>query len=164
MKFISIKEYFYKLYNIGYVSTLVSLSLFIYFYLQSGKIEHLVKDADDILLAQTVFSMIAVAFLTIVHWSIKRKMKKLVGEPSLAKKMDRYFVLALWRMGAGLLASLWMALGFFLTGSEVFSFLFMAILLWLSVQWPSPGKMCSDLSLKGDAREMILYKRDNLGM
>ena len=164
MKFISIKEYFYKMYNIGYAGTLVVLGLFIYLYLQSKEIDHWVDNTDQVLLAQIGFSLSVMAFLTIVHWSVKNKLKKLAAELSLAKKMDRYFVLALWRMGAGLLASLWMALGFFLTGSEVFSFLFMAILLWLSVQWPSPGKMCSDLSLKGDAREMILYKRDNLGM
>ncbi len=164
MKFISIKEYFYKMYNIGYATTLISLGVFIYFYLQSDEIDHIVKNTDDVLMAQIIFSFVAAIFLTIVHWSVKGKMKILIGELSLAKKMDRYYILAMKRVGAGLLASLWMALGFFLTGSEVFSFLFMAILLWLSVQWPSPRKMCSDLSLKGDEREMILYKRDNLGM
>lgn len=164
MKIISIKEYFYKMYNIGYASTLISLGLFIYFYLQSNEIDHWVKDADDVRWVQIIFSFTAIAFLTIVHWLIKRKMKVLTGELSLAKKMDRYYILAMTRIGVGLLASLWMALGFFLTGSEVFSFLFIAILLWISVQWPSPRRMCSDLSLKGDEREMILYKRDNLGM
>lgn len=163
MKFISIKDYFYKMYNIGYASTLLSLGLFIYFYLQSEKINHFVNREEDVLLIQIIFSVVATGFLTIVHWLVKGKMKILAVELSLAKKMDGYYFLAIKRIGAGLLASLWLALGFFLTGSGLFSFLFMAILLWISVQWPSPRKMCSDLSLKGDEREMILYQRDNLG-
>lgn len=164
MIFSSIKEYFYKLYNVCYAIILVPLGAFIYLYLelQEGNIISLIQDANEVRLAQILFSLFVVIALTSVHLVTKRKMKTLSKEVSLGNKMDGYYVLSLTRLGIGSGVSLFMALGLFLTNSELFGLLFLAILVWMSLQWPSPRKLCADLGLKGDERELVLYKRDSL--
>ena len=77
-------------------------------------------------------------------------------------KMDKYYYLSLGRIMTGALASVVVAIGLLLTGSEIFSVFFLGILLWMTYQWPTPKRMCAELLLKGDEREMVLYKRESL--
>ena len=79
MNFSSIKEYFYKLYNICYLITLFPLAIFIYLYLQMqvGKINSLLQESDQILILQVGFAVVALAALTTVHLVMKRKFRKI---------------------------------------------------------------------------------------
>lgn len=164
MKFSSIKEYFYKLYNVCYLATLIPLGAFIYLYLklQDGNANAFIQDAQQVLVLQIVAFLFVALILTIVHLGTKKKMKTLSSELSLGNKMDRYFYLAFNRIGIGAFTSLIMGGGLMATGSELFSIFFLAILLWMASQWPTPKKLCVELSLKGDEREMVLYKRESL--
>lgn len=164
MKFSSIKEYFYKLYNICYLLTLIPLGVFIYLYMnmQAGKINILVQERNTILMLQIVVLAFATFFLTIVHLVIKKKMKVLSSKMGLGNKMDQYYYLSLIRIGSGAFVSSAIGLGLLYTGSEIFSVFFLGILLWMAFQWPTPKKMCVELKLKGDEKEMILYKRESL--
>ena len=164
MKFSSIKEYFYKLNNLCYLITLIPLGVFIFLYLkmQEGKISVIIQEQYQILIIQIVFFVICSAILTIVHLAIRRRMKTLSRELSLGNRMDKYFYLALNRIGSGGLVSVLVAAGLLITASEIFSVYFLGILLWMAYQWPTPKKMCAELLLKGDEREMILYKRESL--
>lgn len=164
MKFSSIKEYFYKLYNVCYLATLIPLGAFIYLYLklQDGNVNAFIQDAQQVLIIQIVAFLFVALILTIVHLVTKKKLKTLSRELSLGNRMDRYFYLALNRIGTGAFTSLMMGGGLMATGSEVFSIFFLAILLWMALQWPTPKKLCVELSLKGDEREMVLYKRESL--
>jgi len=164
MKFSSIKEYFYKLYNVCYLITLVPLALFIYLYMkmQIGEINSLVKGTENMLIVQVALFSLVLFSLTTVHLVVKKKIKLLARELSLGNRMDRYFYLSLTRMGGGAIGSTLMGAGLFLTGSEIFSAFFLAILLWMAFHFPTPKKMCVELALKGDEREMVLYKRESL--
>ena len=164
MEFNSIKEYFYKLYNVCYAITLVPLGLFIYLYLkmQVGEINSLIQADDQILIVQIALFVFALLLLTIVHLVIRNKLQSVSKEPSLGNRMDSYFGLSVGRMVSGVVISALAAAGLYLTGSEIFSIYFLLVLLWMAYQWPSPKKMCAELKLKGDERELILYKRESL--
>ncbi|MFZ1808583.1 MAG: hypothetical protein WAU36_15225 [Cyclobacteriaceae bacterium] len=164
MKFSSIKEYFYKLNNLCYLITLIPLGVFIFLYLkmQEGKIYAIIQEQHRILITQILVFALCALILTIVHLVVKKKMKVYSRDLSLGYKMDKYFYLSLSRIVLGALASLLVAGGLFITGSEIFSAYFLAILLWMAYQWPTPKKMCAELLLKGDEKEMVLYKRESL--
>lgn len=163
MKFSSIKEYFYKLYNVCYMITLVPLAIFIYLYLklQAVELNSILQKPDYILIAQVVFFVVVFTTLTIVHLVVRKKMKVLSREFGLGGKMDKYYSYSVFRISAGALVSVIVGGGLFITGSEIFSVYFLLILLWMAYHWPIPKRMCSELALKGDEREMILYKRES---
>lgn len=163
MKFSTIKEYFYKLYNVCYMITLIPLAVFIYLYLklQVVEINSFLQDPGYILIAQISFFVFGVALLTSVHLVVRSKMKRLSREFGLGNKMDKYANYTRARIGVGAFASVLMGAGLFITGSEVFSLYFLGILLWMAYHWPTPKGMCVELVLKGDEKEMILYKRES---
>ncbi len=163
MEFGSIKEYFYKLYNACYALTLIPLCIFIFIYLkmQAGKNNYLIQEPDWILIAQVFFFLVGLIILTSVHLLVRKKMKHFAKEFSLGKKMDHYYRLSLTRIGSGSLISALSGGALFLTGSEIFSVYFLLILLWMAYHWPSPRRLSSELMLKGDEREMVLYKRES---
>lgn len=164
MKFSSIKEYFYKLNNICYVITLIPLGVFIFLYLkmQKGEIYAAIQEQQQILTVQLAVFVLSGLILTIVHLVVKKKLKVYSRELGLGNKMDRYFYLSLNRIVMGALVSILVAGGLWLTGSEIFSVYFLGILLWMASQWPTPKRMCTELLLKGDEKEMVLYKRESL--
>ena len=163
MKFNSIKEYFYKLYNVCYMLTLIPIAAFIYLYLKLQAVENnsILQDPTDTLIALVAFFSFVFIILTTVHLVINRKMKLLSHEPSLGNKMDRYFTLSLVRIGSGVIMSLVMGGGLLLTGSEVFSIFFLVILLWMAYHWPFPKKLSAELMLKGDERVMVLNQKES---
>lgn len=164
MKFSSIKEYFYKLNNLCYLITLIPLGVFILLYLkmQEGKFSNIIQDQAQILISQVVIFVLCFVILTSVHLVITKKMNNYSRDLSLGNKMDKYFYVSLNRIIAGAIVSLLTAAGFWTTASELFSVYFLGILLWMAYQWPTPKKMCAELLLKGDEKEMILYKRESL--
>lgn len=164
MKFSSIKEYFYKLYNVCYMITLIPLAIFIYLYLklQVVEINSILQDPRYILIAQISFFVLGIAILTSVHLATRNKMKLLAREFGLGNKMDKYFNYTLTRIGVGAFTSVIMGAGLYITGSEIFSLYFLGILLWMAYHWPTSKGMCAELLLKGDEKEMILYKRESL--
>ncbi|MGE0772284.1 MAG: hypothetical protein AB7K37_11265 [Cyclobacteriaceae bacterium] len=164
MKFNSIKEYFYKLYNVCYFVTLIPLGVYIYLYLemQSGALVSPIQDADQLLIIQIAFIIFIVLTLTSVHWLVRKKLSSILGVVSLGDRMDGYYTIAIFRIGMGVAACLMTAAGFYFTTSELFSITFLAVLVWMSFQWPTPRRLCVDLKLKGDEKDLILYKRDQL--
>jgi hypothetical protein len=144
--------------------TLIPLAVFIYLYLKLQAVEtnSIIQNPRYLLITQVVFFVIIFGTLTSVHLVVKKRMKLLSGKYGLGDKMDRYYTYALIRIAAGALASVIMGGGLFISGSEVFSVYFSLILLWMAYHWPIPKRMCTELRLKGDEREMILYKRESL--
>lgn len=163
MEFNSIKEYFYKIYNVCYALTLLPLGIFIYLYLelQVGEINSSIQDSNQLLLLQIVFFVFVALILTSVHLVVAKKIKTLSKEFKLSTKMDGYYKLAITRIAIGILVSLLAGAGLYLTGSEVFSVFFVVVMLWMAYHWPSPQKMSKELALKGDEKEMIVYKRES---
>ena len=162
MNFSSIKEYFYKLTNRCYLLVLLPLLIFVYLYfqLQAKKIIPTIQNEEFIMLILLLSTLASIVNLTTVHWLAKKRLTQYSAEVGLGRKLDRYCEIILLRMGAGSASSLLMAVGLLLTGHEFFSLLFILILIWILLQWPSSKKACKDLRLRGDEYEMVLYKKD----
>ena len=160
MNFFSIKEFFYKLNTIGFILLLLPLVVFVLLYTRSIEPG---MDADREAQAYSLlgtFIGIIVLLLTIVHWLIQIRLRKMRSFLELAKKMDEYFVLMIVRSSTYTAGLLLLALGFHLTTSMVFTGTFLAIILVVIVQWPRPVVFCRQLDLRGSERDMVLHNRD----
>ena len=162
MNFSSLKEYFYKLGNRCYLLVLLPLAVFIYLFhqLMTKQIEPFIQDEPLVDIIIVTLSAFGLVNLTTVHGIAKRRLKKYAAEVGLGRKLDRYHEIVMFRIAASSASSLMMAAGLLLTGSEVFGILFIGILVWTLLQWPTSRKACRDLQLKGDEYEMVLYKKD----
>jgi hypothetical protein len=162
MDFQSLREYFYKLANRCYLLILLPLGGFLYLYglFQTDNIAPLIKDETTSVEVVVLLFVLSLINLTTVHWAAKQRLKKYQAETGLARKLDRFVEITLFRIGACSAASLLLALGLLLTGSEYFGFGFLVILFWALLQWPSSRRACKDLRLRGDEYEMVFYKKD----
>jgi hypothetical protein len=162
MNFSSIKEYFYKLGNRCYLLVLLPLAVFIYLFrqLMTSQMEPMIKDEPLVYIIIAIMTAFALVNLTTVHGIAKRRLKKYSAEVGLGRKLDRYHEIVMFRIAASSASSLMMAAGLLLTGSELFGVLFIGILLWTLLQWPTARKACRDMQLKGDEYDMVLYKKD----
>ena len=159
MKYQSLREYFYKLYALLFFLVLIPLGAFIYLYLAMrtqgfGGI----LNNDEFLSQTLIYVFGAVAF---VDWSasfliFSRGLKSARTITSLGGKLDRYYALTIVRFALIISGLLVLAAGFFLIENHVLTGLFMISLVVLGIVWPFPSKVCNDLALKGDERNMVL--------
>src|SRR4051812_21221616 len=160
MKFLSVKEYFYKLNTIGFIVLLLPLGAFAFLYYRSLSTWPPMADPNGVITNLIGAALIIVADLTIVHlWWIFR-MKRLQSLIEISRKMDGYFYMTVTKMIVYCFTCFVMAIGFFLTGSEWFSGLFVALEVALLFQWPSRGSFCSQFSLRSDEKAMIMQNVD----
>ncbi|NOT77220.1 MAG: hypothetical protein HOP08_20035 [Cyclobacteriaceae bacterium] len=160
MKFLSIKEYFYKLNTIGFILLLMPLMVFIFLYYTLPENVPMVSDQEQ---EATLLLIVLVIFfidLTTVHWLWSVKMKKIEKEIELAKRMDGYYSLTIMKMVMYCAGSLMMAFAFYLTSSMMFTAFFLAISIVIAFQWPSASAFCKHFRLHGREREMIMTGGD----
>jgi hypothetical protein len=160
MNYSSIKEFFYKLYNICLVMIFVPVCafLFIYYLAFTGKISPTIQTDRVQYIILASFPLLAILDLTIVHLVTKKRFALLRKETSLGIRLEKYFSIASLRISAIVATSLFMAAGLYLTGNELFAVYFLLLLLWFYIQWPSPNKVSKDLKLRGDEEKMVLTK------
>ncbi len=84
------------------------------------------------------------------------------NEQGLGLKLEKYFKLTIVRFSLISSGSLMMALGLYLTKSDVFTWVYMGGLVLCGILWPTAPKIVNDLRLKGDEREMVYFKKDRL--
>src|SRR3982750_4339601 len=102
MNFSSIREYFYKLYNICYLLLLLPLGIFIFIYyqLERKKIMPLVTDEIYIYALLVLICTLSILNLTIVHWLSNKRLRVYAQEKGLAHKLDRYQEIIFLRFAA----------------------------------------------------------------
>ncbi len=160
MKFLSIKEYFYKLNTIGFILLLLPLLAFIFLYLWMLKNAAMLPDPETESTLLIVSIIIFFVDLTTVNLLWRMRLKRLNALIELAKKMDGYYTLTILKMAVYCGYSLMMAAGFFLTGSAWFTGLFILTSVLLVLQWPSPSSFCKYYTLRNDERDMIMRGTD----
>jgi hypothetical protein len=159
MEFNSMKEYFFKLRNALYFTLLIPLILFIgilYLYVGQWAI-----DVKQSLLLESFL-----LFLMIADWLIgllffRTRLKKIRRQVGLGIKLEQYYWLTIVRSWINILACLFPAIGFLLTSNFMLAYIFGFDLVLVFIFWPRARKVCHDLKLKGDEREMVLYKKDS---
>lgn len=160
MKFNSVKEYFYKLNNIGYQAMMVPLICFIYFYTQSFFYDHtpLISEetSQQYLLAGLVLTGLVI--LTIVQLITYKKSKGISSYVGLGLKLERLGSVLKTQLIWLAVIALLMPLGLVATGHAAFTVAFGIALAIYFLHWPSPARVVRLLKLKGDEREMVLSR------
>jgi len=113
-------------------------------------------DSNGVITNLIAAILIVVADLTIVHLWWMLKIKRLQSLNEISRKMEGYFSLTVTKMIVYCFACFITSIGFFLTGSEWFSGLFVALELALVFQWPSRRSFCSQFLLRNDEKAMIM--------
>lgn len=155
MNFISISQYLNKLQILFFVLLMVPLLVFIalYFFFPDNPVETRTE-----LLIITPFAAF-VDFILGMTISNK-KIKSVRNAQGLGAKLDKYFEITIVRYSFLASVGLVLGLGFYFTGSDLFSALYLLHLLLSAMYWPSAARVCNELMLRGDEREMVYYKKD----
>ena len=159
MQFISITEYFYKLYSAILLITLPPITSFIALYLQPVELQKdIEKEPKAFLLFSTAVLLLWAAMLIFFN----KKIKSLRIRQGLRQKLEKYFGLTIVRYLTFCLTGMVLASGFYVLRNDFFTYFFVVQLLLAAMLWPMPSKVSRDLKLKGDEREMVYYKKDVL--
>lgn len=155
MNFLTIGQYFNKLQSVLLLILIVPLLIFTTLYFFTGG-----KPEDP----QTEYYII-IAAAVLMDWAMaliifNKKIKSARNQQGLGAKLDKYFKLTIVRYSILSSASLLLAVGLCLSGSDVFMVLYLVGLLLAGVFWPTSRKVSVDLKLRGDEREMVYYKKD----
>ena len=160
MKFNSVKEYFYKLNNSGYQLMMVPLIIFTFYYSQSliklPRLAILNQETSRILFFALGLSSAIV--LTIVQIVTEKKAGVIAKEVGLGIKLEKLGTALTRKLVTLSLTVLLMPLALLFTGDSYFSVAFGVLVLWYFLQWPTPGRVCRLLKLKGDEKEMVISR------
>ena len=160
MKFNTVKEYFYKLNNRGYQLMMVPLIIFTFFYSQS-----IVNLPDLVILSQEisrilffVLGVLSAIALTIVQVRTKQEASAIAKEVGLGSKLEKLGTVLTRKMVALSMTVLLMPVALLFTGDSYFGVAFGILVLWYFLQWPTPGRVCRLLLLRGDEKEMVITR------
>ena len=159
MQWITIGQYFYKLYSVVLLILLVPIAAFIFLYWQP-----IGNDAQQALVLENAFPPLVIALISwlLMFFFYNKKIKSIRNDQGLRLKLEKYFRLTIVRYILGVLGTLALAYGFYVTGDNRFTGIFVAGLVMLGLLWPTSSKVCRDLKLRGDEREMVYFKKDYL--
>lgn len=160
MKFNSVREYFFKLNNTGYQLMMVPLVIFTFYYMQS------IVDIPDLIFLSEEISRIlfyalcglSLIILTFVQINTHREAKSVSKAVGLGIKLERLADVLKRKMVTISIVVLIMPLALVFTGDNYFSIAFGVFVLWYFLQWPTPGRVCRLLQLKGDEKEMVITR------
>lgn len=157
MGFVSIGQYFNKL-QIAFLATMMPpLMAFIATYLWP----------DQESLVQGIVYNIAIALLALLSWlfataTFNKRIKSVRNQQGLGTKLEKYFSITTVRYRLVSCAGLVLAAGRFLTGEEFFTGLYLASLTFSFFLWPTGRRTSRELRLRGDEREMVYFRRDQI--
>ncbi len=106
------------------------------------------------------FSAIVGTDLLFMFIFFNKKIKSIRNGQGLRLKLEKYFQLTIVRYSFGVISCLVLAYGFYITKDDIFTALFIFCLIVLGMLWPTAAKVCRDLRLRGDEREMVYFKKD----
>jgi hypothetical protein len=160
MEFISINEYFYKLFSRLMLILLFPIVTFIAIYLQPLIIPIDIETytAELMLVITMVMSLWLFVFIF-----FNKKIKTVRNGQGLREKLEKYFRITIVRYSIFSLVSLTLAVAFYFSRNDMFTVFFVAQLILCGLVWPFSSKVSNDLKLRGDEREMVYYKKDTLG-
>jgi hypothetical protein len=159
MSFISITQYFNKLQIVLLILLIVPLLVFIALYFFADGMARTSQTEYYYIILPTVVLLDCAISLAIFN----KKIKSLRNQPGLGAKLEKYFDITVVRYCLLASASLVLAVGFYLTASDVFTALYVGALALSGFVWPTSRKVTEDLRLKGDEREMVYFKKDSFG-
>jgi hypothetical protein len=160
MDFTSINEYFYKLFSRLLLILLFPIFIFIWVYLQPSRLTP--QDANNPAFELLLIIGVVASFWMLIFILFNKKIKSVRNGQGLRDKLEKYFRLTIVRYIIFSLCSLAFAIAFYVTGNDLFTMFFITQLAFCGLLWPFSAKVSRDLKLRGDEREMVYYKKDQL--
>ncbi len=159
MQINSIRDYFTSLYNILYGILLLPLLAFVYLYLeqQAGRLEPKVVERDIIV---GVLAIVVVVDWVVSYVLFKNEIKKARQIESLGMRLEKFKSITIVRYAIVSSSCLFLAVGFYFTTHQALTGLFVVGMILLSSIWPTTYRVCDQLQLQGEEREMIIKKKD----
>lgn len=155
MNFLTIGQYFNKLQSTLLLILIIPLLIFTALFFLTAGLPADIRSEYYIVISAAAFLDWVMALII-----FNKKIKSARNQQGLGAKLDKYFGLTIVRYIILSSASLMLAVGMYLSGSDVFMMLYLVGLLLGGAWWPTPGKVSRDLKLRGDEREMVYYKKD----
>jgi hypothetical protein len=155
MEYFTIGQYFTKL-NIRLLTIVLLLIIaFVMVYLSTA------YDAvpQPWLTLYQIIGIVAADWLIMFVYYFK-KIKSIAKDQGLGLKLTKFFYLTIVRYIILAFACMFLLYSFFLTKDDVITGIFAANLALMALLWPTSAKVCRDLKLRGDEREMVFYKKD----
>jgi hypothetical protein len=158
MKWITIGQYFYRLYIVVLLILMVPIFSFVsvYVFFSSMPIQPVAFFLTPLHLFLFMTAMLVIQFLI-----FNKKIKSIRKDQGLRLKLEKYSNLTIVRYSLIAAVCLVLACGFYLTKDDMITGMFAFTLILLGVLWPRSAKVCRDLKLRGDEREMVYYKKDH---
>jgi len=156
MEFFTIGQYFNRLYSILLFILIIPILAFGLLYLIADR-PGFFSFAEDQLYFWYAIVFIDWAFIFVLF---NKKIKIIRHRPGLGHKLHQYFRLTIVRYTLGSSGGILLAIGYYFSQEESLTILFMVTLLLMSILWPRPAKVCADLQLRGDEREMVYFRKD----
>jgi hypothetical protein len=158
MEFTTITQYFYKLYSAVLLILLLPILAFITIYFQYFSLAGQQPQSLSLIIQTT--GAVALTWIVMLLISFK-KIKTIRNGQGLRAKLEKYFYLTIVRYMLVSIGSLVLAYGFLLTHEDLFTGFFVLNLILAATMWPTPPKVCRQLRLRGDEREMVYFKKDS---
>lgn len=158
MKFSSLREYFQKLHNILYVIVLAPVLSFGYVYLEAGYGARPMPapDPGDFLSYALLFLLTALVVAAAVTFS--KKLNAIRSIAGMAGRLEAYGRATIIRFVLAAAAGFLGVAGLLITANPLHAGLFVFLMILLSVWWPSPRKLCRDLRLGKEERELVMRR------
>jgi hypothetical protein len=157
MNFVTIRQYFYKVYNSVMLFLLAAIFSFIAAYLLSAGVE---LPAPHTLTVRLQFCGAFITVWLVIFFFLIKKIKSVRNQQGLRLKLEKYFQLTIVRYSLIMVISLMLAFAFYATNDDVLTVLFAVNLVLAFWFWPTSAKVCKELKLRGDEREMVYFKKD----
>lgn len=162
MKFGTVREYFSKLYTMGFQLMMIPLILIIVYYAQwIIKIPELVKFNKEVSNALLfIMGCLNVIVVIVVQILTQKRTNQIANEVGLGIKLEKAGSVLKTKMATLSTMILLMPLLLLFTDENYFAIGFVVLSLWYFLQWPTPGRVSRLLKLKGDEKAMVISRGD----
>lgn len=157
MEFFSIGQYFTKLHIRLLMIVLILIIAFVSAYFLTA-----FDPQRQAWLSYAQMGAIIFVIWLIVFLYYLKKIKSIAKDQGLGLKLTKFFYLTIVRYIIIAFGCLFLLYSFYITKDDVITGMFVVNLALMAALWPTSAKVCRDLKLRGDEREMVFYKKDQL--
>lgn len=157
MTWISIGEYFYRLYTVVLLILLAPIFSFVFLYVNTRTT---LVDPPPWWITPSNSGAFIIVVLMLQFLIFNKKIKSIRKDQGLRLKLEKYFRLTIVRYTVIAVLCLALACEFYITNDNLATGFFAFNLVLAGILWPRSAKVCTDLKLRRDEREMVYFQKD----
>ncbi len=160
--FNSAGEFYNKLNLFFHLLIAGPLLVFVFLYLESnaGDGRELLVQGEMATVLRYSLPMIIILSAAMSFVMFKRSLQVARNEVGLQNKLSHYFRYSFVKYGMIEFSSIAAVLGLYLTDELIYTVLYVALLMLLSVSRPTVYRICRELKLDGKEKDIVLHKKE----